>query len=222
MSGNLGYTVDRYAERGEEALTRLGQADRDEAARLMPYFDRATGPSRQEAIHLWLTKVGGSVARPPSPAEILTKTMSVMDTSSDLCIAAWTGETRALFSRSCAWWPSDAEVDKFLRPISNAIMTKHRALKRITADKPEPPPAVRGTPNERERAAVAASMAEISANLAGQPADGRSTAAPGKALHVSDLHLLAEYERAASQPGPFQALAQIRFDMLRKKIGRPS
>jgi hypothetical protein len=163
MSGSLSYALDSYAVLGDAALSRLSQADREEASRLMPYYDRASGPSRRDAVRAWLVKVASSVTKAPSNPELDMRVNSVMETSSDLCVAAWTGETRAQFSRGCVWWPSDSEIDKFLRPISNAIKAKRRALGRVVKDVAPAPAPVRSTPGREERAAVA----EILANLSG-------------------------------------------------------
>ena len=62
---------------------------------------------------------------------------SVMETSGDLCLAAWTLDTRARFSRECAWWPSDAEIDKFLRPISDGFLRKRAFLEAVAARRNE-------------------------------------------------------------------------------------
>ena len=218
MTNRLAYVVENFFSRGDAALTSLTVVERTEAQTLMRYFDRATGPAKPDAVLIWLTKVAIAVARPPTAAEIEMKLVSVMETSGDLCTAAWTAETRLEFSRSCGWWPSDAEIDKFLRPISYKFKSKRRALMEVIKAVPAQEEA-RKAPTDAEKDAVAASMALMAADLEDRTAKLASKiSAPLGPVHASNSSMIDTYRRAAALPGPGQAVAQARLKSLLAKV----
>ena len=218
MSSGLDYAVDRFSYRGDEAFVLLAPAHREEAAQVLLYYDRATGPLRLDAVTMWLRQLAGAVSKPPTTDEFDKRLASVMLTCGDICVAAWTTKTCVEFSRGCKWWPGDAEIDEFLRPISNGFKAKHRALARVVKTATVPIVA-RQKPTEEEKAAVASSVTAAISYLNGQVGCEAGNVRSVPPAHVSDERLLIEYERTAQQQGPFQGLAKTRVAMLRKKLG---
>jgi hypothetical protein len=215
MSSGLAYAVGEYASRGDQVLDRLTKAEREEAGRALAAMSAIISHTRCDVVLEWLKRVGASVAKPPTVAELQMRLTSVMDTSGDLCAGAWTRETRSKFSREHGWWPSDAEIDKFLRPISDALMAKRRALHRIVNPPPMPDPEpVRAPPTEAEKQAIAAAVASI-----GQPTDEPlvEKAFGGRVAHLSREQLRLAYQKQADEKGGdanFVALATTRLTML--------
>lgn len=189
LSPGLHRRVSRLAEYGRPDLDLDGTsvAESAEAVRVLASFeamclatipqgddvDQAALDRGQALISAWMEAVAlGVVNAPDKPLRALRVAM-VVDTSGDLPVTCWTRETRAGFARRGAgaeFWPSDSEVDRFLRPIGNRLLAKRDALRAVRDAAPPPDPPAPLTDAERE-AILVKFRADMRAGMGQQAAD---------------------------------------------------
>jgi hypothetical protein len=169
MSPRLGFLAEAVADQGRAALpSEVEPGLRMEAERAIAEMERLCDPALPHAIEQWLELVAlGVGANAPEPEMRRAHLGLVISTSGDLPRACWTVETRAQFARHRAerggFWPSDGEIDAFLRPIGSRLRGQLRAMRAIrdkglTSDRGERQ--WDAPPTESEMAAVTRSVAE--------------------------------------------------------------
>ena len=139
LSADLGYAVDRWRSVGDTAFAWLTPQCRAEARARLAEFEAMCEPPAEVAVWRWMDLVRLGVTNPPPDSHHAAIIALVRDTSGDLPRAVWTRETRAGFARRgerAAFYPSDGEVDAFLRPIGNAILARRDALRALLRGNP--------------------------------------------------------------------------------------
>ena len=217
MSPHLGHAIDQFALRGGTAFSLLKLEHRTEAMKLQRYYDRAAMQVKPETIMAWLRQLAQAMSKPPSPEEFQSRFASVVRTSGDLAVGAWTELTCAEFARKTKWWPGDAEIDEFLRPISTSLWAKRYAIQQAAA---APMERDRDPPTEAEKRAASESVRQAMAILEKAESRNQRDMLPVKALVQSDERLLVEYTKLAGIPGPMQRAAETRVKLLREKLGQ--
>lgn len=186
LSARLGYLVHDVIERGSDALpAEVGVGTRMEAERYIAMMEQSCVPAPEGMIRQWLDLVAISVGQnAPDPKQRRAHLVLVLSTSGDLPRACWTVQTRAEFARHRGerggFWPSDGEIDAFLRPIGQNELRQLRALKQIrdkglerrraTVERRDAPPtAAEIEAVSRSVAAALTAIAEEKAKLPPEP-----------------------------------------------------
>ena len=168
LSAGLEWRVDRFLRLGDLTVATLTDQQRQEARDLSVAYARFMAPAGFGRIERWMDMVAFGVTNPPERENRAARIALIAETSGDLPIACWTRETRAAFARHRGvegrFWPSDAEVDAFLRPMATKLRWTASALAEMGKE-PEPRPAPPSEPTEEEKAAVSAKVQEAIAAM---------------------------------------------------------
>jgi hypothetical protein len=200
MSSSLSGLVALALEGSTTYLGRASYAEVSEATVLLAQYEALCRPAPAHAIRGWMEAVNMGVSNPVDEIGFQTRCMLVVDTSGDLPVACWTAETRRAFARrgdkDATFFPSDAAVDQFLRPIGTRLLRKRDVLRRMrdaaamerSPPPPEYTPGEKAAISERFRAqmnAVAAeriAVADAAAEAAGPPPQPKPGHHRGEAL----------------------------------------
>lgn len=224
LSGSLAYYVggDRLIDGDVHPVHGSpGQRDIAEARRRLPEMEHICRPPTAGLIAAWCKKLSPSLPKAPvTPEEQRGVIEGLLLACGDLPFAVWTAETAAEALRTLEWWPPPAKVRAILLPFALRLTRVRDGLRRVVAQaalSPEPGSAVAepaDAAKEHVASIVSAFISERSFNDPGRVEERQQT----KPLLLSQGALLAEYDRLASEGGPFATASAARAAMLRKQI----
>lgn len=170
----------------------------------------ALGPTEPGIIARWIVPLASLVARAPEGDALRVRVQAMAHALTDLPACCFTPETQRQAARTFRFWPSVAEIADLVTPAAHPLRTQRAALQRMMFVKPKPrgnPEERAETPEEREahaernRAAVAALLAEAEAKEA---ADRKAARGPS---YLAPQHRIAHF-RAIGQHATADAIAR--------------
>lgn len=224
LSGSLQRCVDLLTDPDNPYSHHVTVGGRDalEAQQRLDQLDHLCRSAPTALIAAWCKKLVPHLAKAPANSVEFDRAVEgIVIACHDLPYAVWTSETVAEALKTQSWWPAPAKVREILTPFANPLWRVRNGLRmavRVAENaRPAPPPEVVTDDAKAHVAAVVeAFVQDRTFNQPSAIGAPKSTVTPRL---LSDGHQLAEYERIASEGGPFAGAAAHRAAMIRRSAG---
>jgi len=193
-------------------IEEAGRAARQARASFAP----PTGPF----VLSWVAPIHAGFSNPPSAREAAVWAAAVAKACARIPAQAFTEDALIDLARASKFWPSASEVLAVVQPEANRLYSKVLAMERIARRKPpEAPPMPKPVLSEADRRAEAARCAEMVDKMKAAIAEREHRTRPergDRAAPVSLASLMAGYQQAVANGGPYAEAARARLEKLQR------
>jgi hypothetical protein len=224
LSGSLAYhvagdtVIDGHIVR---AIGKPGAADIAEARRKLQEAEHLCRPADPRDIAVWCKRLDSLPWAPKDEDAHKAAIMGICMACARLPAAVWTAETATIALQTWKRWPAAADVYELMSTHARPFTKAAAGLRKVAGMTADMNPEVLGDPTPDAKLHVAEVVKAFvdgrSWNDPNHP-DHLRTKPPVKALHLSDGALLAEYDRIASEGGPFAQSCAVRAAHIRSRM----
>ena len=206
---------------GDFSAQALAPSLIEEAGRAARQARSSFAPPTGPFVLSWVAPIHAGFSNPPTARESAVWAAAVAKACARIPAQAFTEDALIDLARASKFWPSASEVLAVVQPEANRLYSKVLAMERIARRKPpEAPKKVSFTDlTPEQKAADDAKTREMIDQMKAAIAEREHRTRPergDRAAPVSLASLMAGYQRAVENGGPYAEAARARLDKLQR------